>query len=263
MENKENVRSINKIGILTFHCAYNYGAILQCYALQTFLRDNGFNVSIINYRPNYLASKKPQFGIKTIVNRTPIHRFKRYYKYYSNFKNYEIFSHKYFALTKQCETVEEYNTIIKDFDVVIIGSDQVWNKKYNGSDIIWFGGGISNNQHLIAYAVSAGDPNFTEDECAFLTKILNRFTTLSVREEILASNLAPLTNKEITVTLDPTLMISPKVWEKWFVPTDKYIVIYQARQTENVFRIAEQLSLQYGVEIVVLDYYWQSIGSLA
>lgn len=39
-----------KIGILTFHNAYNYGAVLQAYALQNFLIENGFSVEIINYR---------------------------------------------------------------------------------------------------------------------------------------------------------------------------------------------------------------------
>ena len=40
-----------KIGILTFHWATNYGAVLQCYALQEYLRDQGHVVEIINYKP--------------------------------------------------------------------------------------------------------------------------------------------------------------------------------------------------------------------
>ena len=40
-----------KIGIVTFHWATNYGAILQAYALQNYLKKNGHEVFIINYRP--------------------------------------------------------------------------------------------------------------------------------------------------------------------------------------------------------------------
>lgn len=40
-----------KIGILTFHWATNYGAVLQCYALQEYLREQGHDVEIINYKP--------------------------------------------------------------------------------------------------------------------------------------------------------------------------------------------------------------------
>ena len=42
-----------KIGILTFHNAVNYGAILQCYALQNALEQRGYNVEVIDYTPLY------------------------------------------------------------------------------------------------------------------------------------------------------------------------------------------------------------------
>ena len=41
-----------KIGILTFHWATNYGAVLQCYALQEYLKSLGHEVEIINYKPH-------------------------------------------------------------------------------------------------------------------------------------------------------------------------------------------------------------------
>ena len=39
-----------KIGILTFHRAHNYGAVLQCYALQEVLKGMGHEVEVIDYR---------------------------------------------------------------------------------------------------------------------------------------------------------------------------------------------------------------------
>lgn len=39
-----------KVGILTFHTATNYGAVLQCYALQTALEKCGYTVEVINYQ---------------------------------------------------------------------------------------------------------------------------------------------------------------------------------------------------------------------
>lgn len=41
-----------KIGILTFHWATNYGAVLQTYALQSFLENEGHEVVVINYKPS-------------------------------------------------------------------------------------------------------------------------------------------------------------------------------------------------------------------
>lgn len=45
-----------KIGILTFHCAKNYGAILQAYALRSLLThlSPAADTTIINYRPDSL-----------------------------------------------------------------------------------------------------------------------------------------------------------------------------------------------------------------
>ena len=44
-----------KIGILTFHCAHNYGAVLQTYALVTYLRKNNYDAEIIDYKPKSLT----------------------------------------------------------------------------------------------------------------------------------------------------------------------------------------------------------------
>ena len=43
-----------RIGILTFHRAHNYGAVLQCYALQSFLCQKGYDVSVIDYNKKEL-----------------------------------------------------------------------------------------------------------------------------------------------------------------------------------------------------------------
>ena len=40
-----------KIGIITFHSAHNYGAVLQVYALKEFLKNRGNEVCVVNYRP--------------------------------------------------------------------------------------------------------------------------------------------------------------------------------------------------------------------
>lgn len=54
-----------KIGILTFHCANNYGAVLQAYALQEYLRKDRHDAYIINYCPQYITSYYRAFGNRT------------------------------------------------------------------------------------------------------------------------------------------------------------------------------------------------------
>ena len=39
-----------KIGIITFHSAHNYGAVLQAFALKEYLSKKGHDVHVINYK---------------------------------------------------------------------------------------------------------------------------------------------------------------------------------------------------------------------
>ena len=56
-----------KIGILTFHAAHNYGAVLQCYALKEYLQSLGHEVTIIDYRQEYLLGCYKWFDLKALV----------------------------------------------------------------------------------------------------------------------------------------------------------------------------------------------------
>ena len=51
-----------KIGILTFHRAHNYGAVLQCYALQEILKGMGHDVEVIDYRQQWIEDFYDLFG---------------------------------------------------------------------------------------------------------------------------------------------------------------------------------------------------------
>ena len=55
-----------KIGILTFHCAVNFGAVLQAFGLSQYLRSLGHDVSVIDYRPDYLVKPYRLFYSKRI-----------------------------------------------------------------------------------------------------------------------------------------------------------------------------------------------------
>lgn len=62
---------MKKIGIITFHSAYNYGSVLQAFATQETVRSLGYAPEIINYR---LAEQKKiysnirlKYGVKEFI----------------------------------------------------------------------------------------------------------------------------------------------------------------------------------------------------
>ena len=54
-----------KLGILTFHSVDNYGAVLQAFALQMYLKTLGHDVEIIDYRPSYFHPKRVSRPLNT------------------------------------------------------------------------------------------------------------------------------------------------------------------------------------------------------
>ena len=64
---------MDKIGIITYHYAYNYGALLQAYALQTKLDMLGYEAEIINFRPSAIVDDYQESRISG-ENRAKLYR---------------------------------------------------------------------------------------------------------------------------------------------------------------------------------------------
>lgn len=76
-----------KIGILTFHRAHNYGAVLQAYALKAFLNEMGYNnVSFIDYWPKYHDDVYRLFNIDFFKSLSIIDKIKYIIRYLLMYK---------------------------------------------------------------------------------------------------------------------------------------------------------------------------------
>ena len=249
-----------RIGILTFSSAYNFGAVLQCYALYQTIKNLGYDVKVIDYRPHYLASnpKKSLYRkIRRFLRRLLIERRFKSNDWEQLMSLYENFERKNLRLSDTCTTKEELGKVLNEFDEIVVGSDQIWNSKYNGKDEAWYGLEDGDQRKWITYAASAGNANFTKEDLDALKKALPRFEFLSMREEFLTNKLQPLISKEIKTVVDPSLLGNPIIWERWkeIRPVDgSYILTYQARESQKVFDIAKRLS-QEEDKIVPLDFY--------
>lgn len=115
-----------KIGILTFHRAHNYGAVLQCYALQQRLKMAGYDVSVIDYRQPAIERAYKCFDVLYLLKN--VFHLKKVYTYLKEFGNrkqtsvvFEDFS-SLFTKTEACSA----SSLPQNFDAYIIGSDQLW-----------------------------------------------------------------------------------------------------------------------------------------
>lgn len=200
-----------RIGILTFHRAHNYGAVLQCYALQQYLVNQGHSVSVIDYEPqefrDFYNWCKPDF----LKVRNPIELIRRLTILNRRRQRYASFR-KFISLKLNlCPIGEIFSN---PFDLVIVGSDQVWNC-INGIDPFYWGAIKFPIQTTVAsYAASMPD-KIDKELSPRLKTLLDNFKYISVRETLLQTNLINLTGRnDIYQVVDPTLLLDTAEWAK-------------------------------------------------
>lgn len=249
-----------KIGILTFHCARNYGAVLQCYALQETLKKMGHEVEVIDYRPDYIYNKNiinhARLSYGSIFQRTKsliselLTYPRKLYKYHA----FSKFMYKYLQLSNHNST---YDYISPYYDIYIFGSDQIWNSRITrtlNTPYCGFLGFPKKNKKYITYAASM-ENSIIGNELAF-KKLLRNYDYISVREKQTIELLSGLSNKEIKLVLDPTLILNKEEWlniAKRPKIKHKYVIVYQVRVDEYTIKIANEIAKQIGAIVINLQ----------
>lgn len=195
-----------KIGILTFNFAYNYGAVIQAWALRTYLASLGHKVQIVNYEPK--RGFLPWWAVELIHwNRR---RFLQHLKFRS-------FRRRYLTETHPVYDREELEQL--QFDAIIVGSDQVWNVCYfteagGKFNQVYFLHGLPRNVRRVAYAASIGSGHW--GECAWKDELLadvREFTSRSVRETFARNELIQFGINSVHVP-DPTLLLERRKYDE-------------------------------------------------
>ena len=210
-----------RIGILTFHRALNYGAVLQCYALLRYLLDQGHDVKIVDYRPDGIEKYRQFFPNDMVWKREGLlMKFKGFLvsilllqKKVKARRAFDAFLDKYFPLTKRI--TESKTAYLSEFDCIIMGSDQIWSPTIcNGFDSIYWGCFSHQGIKLITYAASIGGHNsITEDMWQEIGQMLKNFAAISVREQKLFTQIKKRFSIPLSLVVDPTLLSEKNIFD--------------------------------------------------
>lgn len=222
------------IGILTFHWATNYGAILQCWALQEALIELGHNVHVINYKPHKFDQSIWSF-IRNRLFLTP----KLYWRNLIKEKTLESFRNTHLRLTKRYKRWRDFDDNSYGFDVLISGSDQIMNPYFlfkgesNGSTAYFLD--LKSNVIKIGYAVSFGTTNYPSNGILKVRSLIKQFDYVSAREETGLSILKSMGAENVRLAPDPTLLHKREFYEKIIENIDrkKKIRAYILRRRQN------------------------------
>lgn len=247
----------SKIGIITYHRAINYGAILQAYALQTKLKEFGVQSKILDYRNERLEkihakNKIPNSKtLKNFILNLILH--KNHSRKYSKFRD---FSQKYLELTIPMYSIEDLTAHEDAYDIFITGSDQVWNYKINDMDTAYFLGFVKDKSKKRSYAASFGLSEIPEGYKPIYKNLLNDFDNILIREKQGAKLIKDLLLKESSVVLDPTMLLSKEKWIKLIKNisyNEKYILVYAFEGSANIKNLALNIARKTGYKILWLS----------
>ena len=259
---------MKKIGLLSIHSAHNYGSVLQAYALMNVLLDYSEKVEIIDYRPEYLQSQYKMLSLNIYKNYKGfkklgyfIYRTINLYPRYKKYSKFEKFmKYNYQTNGKKYKTYDELFYEKFDFDSIVCGSDQIWNTDItNGFDKSYYLGFLKENCKKISYAASLGRKEIDTAYFNDYKKYLGTFDKISLRESSTLANFEKIGIKEVSVVLDPTLLIEASKWEELSKKSvikkirEKYILVYRLERTKAFDDIVNYVQKQTGFKIISLN----------
>ncbi len=208
------------IGIITYHHYYNYGTMLQAYALQKKIEKLGYAAELIDFKQNNEVS-----GLGLLKIR--LKRISTYIRYYR----------KYFVLRKNQRQIQEKNKQFEEFyaanvpvstekysdtlqlkknppiyDGYIVGSDQTWNPYVAKNPEAFYLTFVSDSRKKGTYAPSIGVNQLTSEQQEMFRARLADFAFISCREPTGANLLSAVLGRAVERVLDPTLLLGREEW---------------------------------------------------
>lgn len=216
-----------KIGILTFHWATNYGAVLQCCALQKYLETLGNEVQVINYKP-----KQYDDNINTFLKFRKFKNIKKYFKEKKKETALAKFRRKYICQTKRFYSYMDLYPFVSQFDAIISGSDQVANPSFllsgEGEGILspTYFLGFPFEGLRIGYALSFGCVSYPNKACNIAANYIKKINAITVREKTGVDIVKSMGRTDIKVVPDPTILMPLEFYQDLANKSKKKYAIY-------------------------------------
>lgn len=248
-----------KVGLVPLlYDEYNYGGVLQFYALQRILKSNNIECDILFFnndeKVSYYelpAGKKILLNVKIAIygcfdgksniidenirkRKLKIDEFKR--QYYS-------------------PVINETNISYSEYDAIVCGSDQIWNP--NWARRRCFLEFVPDEINKVIYAASLGCESMSKEQKAQFEPRIERLQYVSVREQSGKAILDSfIKDKDIKVVLDPTLLLLPEDWNNIVVePKEKgYVFTYFLGKYDDKIEYIGEFAKRKGLKIINIPF---------
>ena len=252
---------MKRIGILTMHRVQNYGSALQAYALQEYINRLGYDAELIDYIfPN--GKHKQQRSLMKRIKSTffkwafclsILRKNKRFGQFYKRF---------YKCSEQQFASPENLMQYTYPYDILVTGSDQVWNPIHILTDTSFFLPFAQAHTPKVAYAPSFSVSSVPEGFDTIIRPYVEAYSHISVREKSGLDIVSALTDKEVTMVCDPTLLLTKEDWmvlaeQSEIKVSEPYILVYVLSYAYNPYpainAIIEKVQQELDMPLILLD----------
>lgn len=232
-----------KIAIITFQDAINYGAVMQAYALRTVLNRYG-ECDIINYYNEFFHQEKSKKNIKYMLLDLINSKYKK-----RKTKEFQQFQKNYLGTGEKFLNDKELKDLNDKYDIFVTGSDQVWNTKCSGDNMVYFLNFVKETKKKASYAASFGSAKI--DNSNEIKVLLSDFAHISVRENSGGKILTNMFEKNFPVVLDPTLLLDSNEWLESFKIKNEsnYVLVYEVLNGRNILSYAKKYAKDHNLKI--------------
>lgn len=258
-----------RIGITTWHSGPNAGTFFQVYGLYKYLESRGHHVEIIDYQHQkkdfisrgfmyYLS--QPFALVKRKIERKKYSKQIQYAE--APLKNLislrdQRFKYMYslMNITKPIITDQDFEKLNNQFDIFIVGSDQVWNagmlnKRY-------FLDYVKPTKIKAAYCPSMGSGTVLKYQQKVFQNYLKSFNYIATRELKLKEILTPLLPIKIEHLLDPSMLYPKEEYLKMAnlpegLETGKYLLCYFMPMNDHQAEQARKFAKERGLKLVIM-----------
>ena len=255
----------SNVGIITFHCSDNYGAMLQAYGLKRGLSGKGIKADIIRYEPPFMTGRHwwlPYIPVNGVIGciwvgcqrwRTHLGMGTDFFKLRSSMRN---FRERYLIRRSDRKLLFSGQLKMLSYRCYIVGSDQIWNPNITcGLRKVYFGAFENKKKEkVIAYAASLGSAALSQKYDKKFSGLLKYVDVISVREAAAVPYVKRLCRGDVAAVLDPVFLLEEKEWAaiENRPRINQYILVYTTEKNKKLYEYAKKLSQEKGMEVVEL-----------
>ena len=240
-----------KIGVLTFHRCINYGSYWQARCLAEGLKMRGHNATILDHHSRRVNLAEWKCAFQPVLPQVvpasdqPLYR-----------KKIRTFFEAFETLPLSAPFSLDDPAAMEEYDVVIVGSDEVWNlfHPWYGKCPLFYGEGIK-AQRLISYAASFGNYPASWGLGEEWTDRICNFDAISVRDENSKALVSSALNEEPEMVLDPCLQFAHDVQAEHLAQLPgQYVAVYGHNFSASFIREVRRWARAQRLPLISIGY---------